>query len=244
MTTSSANYPKIVETAMEAAAEAGWEVVRSAASVKFIPEQGKRVTLQLNKPLEDSVVRARLQEAGLHLTPEPEPTVEKAAVDKVPCPECGNFYGRGQGLWRHRRAAHGVSNTTTIPGNISGTGLPDDINQAAHTLLERISANLVLSGSRAAEDAAGKMKDLREDNERLAAENRHLEARIRTLEARAAQPRESGKDERIKALTAENRTLARFRDRVEAEVMNQEQAPIQTVVKIIKLGGHGFGLDK
>ncbi|MFD7835536.1 hypothetical protein [Streptomyces sp. NPDC059761] len=243
--------PDHIQTAMEGAAKAGWGVVRTPGNVKLNPpqgERGKRITLSHTLGREE--VESRLAKAGIHLVPAlpaeeaSEPRIGSKQAVKVDCPECGKPYGRGQGLWRHRSAAHGVGNTTTIPGNISATGLPSDVADAARILMERVSANLTSSRAQGAAEASGAVADLQAEIQRLQEENQSLSAKVRTLETRLDRPRDTAKDDRIKTLAAENRKLTRFRDRVEAEVMNQNQAPIATVVNIIKLGGHGFALNK
>ncbi|MGW9067844.1 hypothetical protein ACWGQT_00130 [Streptomyces yangpuensis] len=241
--------PDYIQTAMEGAAQAGWGVVRTAGNVKLDPPgggRGKRITLSHALPKEE--VAARLAKAGLHLVPasepEPEPRVGSKQTVKVDCPDCGKPYSKGPGLWGHRRAAHGVENTTTIPGNLSTTGLPGDIADAARLLLERVSANLTSSRAQGASEVGETVSELQEANRRLQEENQRLAAKVKNLEARLERPRDTTKDERIKTLTAENRKLKRFHDRVEEEAMKHEQAPIVTLVNIIKHGGHGFGVKK
>jgi hypothetical protein len=273
-TTAKVTIPSHLLTAMSDADEAEWEIQRRAKTILFIPQQGKRVSIPYDhteEQVRDALIKAGLYKAepvqeepapAEQAAPEATPaddgeTREETRLEQFSCPECGQLCGGGQGLSAHRRIQHGITNTTTRPGQISGTGLPTDIADAAQLLLSRVSAHLT-QGAAQTSDAAteAELAEAKAALQKLTADKEQLEKKLSTAideikslkadnrDLRRVSTAKDRLEEQLKNVKAENRDLRRFKEKVEAEVSNQDQAPVQTVVNVIKAGGHGFALPK
>ncbi|MET7363328.1 hypothetical protein ABZS76_33490 [Streptomyces sp. NPDC005562] len=242
-TTATVKIPPHIRTAMVDADQAEWEVHRRPRTVLFIPPQGKNVSVPLTRSEEE--VREMLTEAGLYAAeqaPAQEPSAEQAPAAEAPsqpkrliCPECHeDRFTRPAALGAHRSKAHGVA------GAWRSSRKPEKAAQALELSAEVASAVQALVAE-ISSAAAGEVSALRSD---IAAKDREIARLKHQLADRVTKARAEKISEDLKEAKAQIKDLRRFKDKVEAEVCNQDQAPVQAIVNIIRAGGRGFGLHK
>ncbi|MEU6362222.1 hypothetical protein [Streptomyces albidoflavus] len=238
-------FPPHLDDASKAATEAGWEVVRRAKAMVFHPPTGKPVSVRYESTEEE--VQEALKAAGLHRIPaQAKPDDAPATPDEQPqngrnrpspCPHCSAMYKGPGGLAAHLRAAHPdesqppaspktEEDSETRPGPSAPSQLAPTVEKALAALVTALEA----SGSNQEENKA-----LRKEITSLTGKLNRSRDRVERLKERIEELRADVDD-----LKKRHMELQLFRDKVRAEVANQNQAPVQAIVNIIQAGGHGF----
>ncbi|MCX4799668.1 hypothetical protein OG497_38075 [Streptomyces sp. NBC_01242] len=258
--------PEHIQRAMEDAALLGWDVVCTTKSVVLTPKGARRgISFSLTKPPTPEQVRVQLDRAGLYSAlkklqsedtpalPEPERgvTEKKTNAGKLVCPECkADHFTRPASLGSHRQKSHGVPGTsqTTTERKAAAAKAPVKKAPAKAAAKKTVPAQRTAPGALLASPPVSPwfgpaevlQGDVRTSSPEVA---EAVEALIHAV-TKENQNGLAPLQEKIKQQDEKIAALQDFKDKVEAEVANINQAPIQTLSNIMKHGGEGFGVPK
>lgn len=262
-TATPAKIPDYIERAREDADRVGWHVATLLKSVIITPSgRNKGLSFSLTKPPTAEQVRFQLDRAGLYgalkklqpeenatALPEPDPehrmaaAEEKTGTDKLVCPDCkADHFKRPASLGAHRNRAHGV------PGTSKATKERKAAKKAAAPVpaARKAPEAPVTTATEAPAARAVALSDLVAEQEAPAYAPEVAEAveALVHVVTKTAQDGLAPLEQTIKEQGEQITALQDFKDKVEAEVANGNQHPIQTLANIIKHGGEGFGTHK
>lgn len=247
--------PDYLQRATDDAASVGWGVVCTPKSVNFTVEgRHKPISFSLTKPPSPDQVRLQLDKAGLYgalkkLQPEapalPEPergvTKENKTTDKLMCPECPKGpFASGAGLGSHRQRVHGVAGTSKA--TVAKKAAAKKAAPAKKAPVKVVEKQTVPAQREPVESPWFTVPELAAEPV-LAPNPGGITEAVDNLIAAVSQqvaPLEKKIAEQGEQIAA----LQGFKDAVEAEVTNGNQAPLQTLANILKHGGEGFGTPK
>ncbi|MFJ4902797.1 hypothetical protein [Streptomyces sp. NPDC088727] len=252
MTITMLPVPLWLDKASEDAFRAGWEVVRNPKSINIGPkgQSRKRISFPLAKPPTEEQVRVQLDRAGLYAALKKlekdvddvttSATSEPLAKEKpknLTCPECTkDGFGSPAGLASHRRTVHGVPGTskTTAERNAAKAA-------AQETLVPAARKPLVPSEPAEAASPAPSPWFLPAGAAEASPEFAEaIEALVHVV-TKESQYGLAPLQEKIRQQDVQITELQEFKDKVQAEVSNFHQSPLQTITNIINHGGEGFG---
>lgn len=242
--------PASVERIAAIATTVGWELERRERSIVVTSPTGKVQSFAVRGKQDDQYIETKATELGLFealkaheakLDEEAlakadqayagqldeEETSEPGGDESFACPECSGVFDSSQARGAHRYRAHGV--TSSRQRRKKTAPLPEGVAAAMRLLAEEVAQEMGL----------GELEDLRQRCERQAA--LILELGKKTQGGMSAARAERARLE-IADLKKRVRDLERFKTGVERAVMTQQ--PVHAIVRIVELGGHGFGIAK